>query len=147
MISSGLLIRAWARPIRRVMPLEYSRTAGAWPRQPDHVDQVGGPLPADRPGHVEQPAVEVQRLLGVEEAVEVRLLGQVADPLVLGDFGGLAAEDQGSPLVGNSSPRRSLIVVVLPEPFGPSRPKISPWRTSRSRALRARTFCRPQKSR
>ena len=44
---------------------------------------------------IEQPAVKIERLLGVEEAVEVRFLGQVADPLVLGHVGGVAAEDQG----------------------------------------------------
>ena len=82
--------------MRRVMPLLYSfncrRLAHS---QPDHLDQVGDPLPADRPRHVEQPAVKIERLLGVEEAVEVRLLGQVADPFVFRDLGGVAAEDQG----------------------------------------------------
>ena len=41
---------------------------------------------------------------------------------------------------GNSNPSSSLIVVVLPEPLGPSRPKISPRRISRSRAFKARTL-------
>ena len=52
--------------------------------QADHVDQLLRPA-SRRTGRVdvEQPAVEVERLLGVEEAVEVRLLGQVADALVL----------------------------------------------------------------
>src|SRR5580658_4938747 len=39
------------------------------------------------------------------------------------------------------------MVVVLPEPLGPSSPKISPRFTWRSSDWRARTFCRPQKSR
>ena len=95
-ISSGSLIRAWARPMRRVMPLEYSFSCRRLARvKPDHVDQIGHPLPAHRRGHVEQPAVEIERLLGVQEAVKVRFLGQVADPLVLGHVGGVAAEDQG----------------------------------------------------
>ena len=36
------------------------------------------------------------------------------------------------PLVALSSPQMIESVVVLPAPFGPSRPKISPSRTSRS---------------
>src|SRR3954468_23928735 len=39
------------------------------------------------------------------------------------------------------------MVVVLPDPLGPRRPKISPLRICRSRALRATFFRRPQKSR
>ena len=51
------------------------------------------------------------------------------------------------PLVGNKSPRSSLMVVDLPEPLGPNNPKTSPRFTSRSSALSAFTFWRPQKSR
>src|SRR3954465_4055291 len=47
------------------------------------------------------------------------------------------------PLVGRTNPRRSLMVVVLPAPFGPRSPKISPRRTSIERSMTARTF-RPQ---
>src|SRR6185369_13305495 len=50
------------------------------------------------------------------------------------------------PFVGFSKPRRSLTVVDLPEPFGPSRPKTSPRRTSKSTLSTARAFGRPQKS-
>ena len=118
------------------------------PAQPDQVDQVGRPLPADRPRHVEQPPVEIQRLLGVEEAVEVRLLGQVADPLVLGHFGGLAAEDQGLAAGGEQEPQEELDRGRLARAVRARAVRKSrPWRTSRSRAFRARTFCRPQKSR
>src|SRR5262245_41017719 len=52
-----------------------------------------------------------------------------------------------SPLVGNRSPSSSLMVVVLPDPLGPSSPKISPLWILRSRALSAVFFLRPQKSR
>jgi len=51
-----------------------------------------------------------------------------------------------SPDVGKMSPSNSLSVVVLPDPFGPRRPKISPRRISRSSGLRATFFRRPQKS-
>ena len=57
---------------------------------------------------VEQPAVEVERLLGVEELVEVRLLGQVADPLVLGDVGGRLVEDQRLALGGEEQAEQQL---------------------------------------
>src|SRR5512133_701573 len=50
------------------------------------------------------------------------------------------------PFVGLSRPSRSLTVVDLPEPFGPSRPKTSPRRTSKSTLSTARAFGRPQKS-
>src|SRR5262245_33666297 len=50
------------------------------------------------------------------------------------------------PRLGYSRPRIILMVVLLPEPFGPSRPKISPERTSKSRSLTARTRDRRQKS-
>ena len=39
------------------------------------------------------------------------------------------------------------MVVVLPDPLGPSRPKISPLVICKSRALSAVFFLRPQKSR
>src|SRR5262249_59618837 len=44
---------------------------------------------------VEEGAVEIERLLGVEESVEVRLFREVADPLVLLDVQGRLVEDQG----------------------------------------------------
>src|SRR5579872_889916 len=50
------------------------------------------------------------------------------------------------PLVGFSRPRRSFTVVDLPEPFGPSRPKTSPRRTSKSTLSTARALGRFQKS-
>ena len=62
--------------------------------QADHVDQPVDPLGPLGRRDLEQPAVEVERLLGVQELVEVRLLGQVADPLVLGDVGRRLVEDQ-----------------------------------------------------
>ena len=93
------------------------------PVQPDHLDQVGHPLAADRPRHVEQPAVEIERLLGVEEAVEVRFLGQVADPLVLGHFGGVAAEDQGLAAGGEQQAEDQLDGGGLARAVGPEQPE------------------------
>src|SRR5580704_11587193 len=50
------------------------------------------------------------------------------------------------PLVGFSRPSISLTVVDLPEPFGPSKPKTSPRRTSKSTLSTARALGRFQKS-
>src|SRR6266581_2157065 len=50
------------------------------------------------------------------------------------------------PFVGFSKPSSNLTVVDLPEPFGPSKPKTSPRRTSKSTLSTARALGRPQKS-
>src|SRR2546429_8332421 len=50
------------------------------------------------------------------------------------------------PFVGYSRPSSSLTVVDLPEPFGPSKPKTSPRRTSKSTLSTAFALGRPQKS-
>jgi len=67
-------------------------------------------LAAGLGGHVEQPAVEVERLLGVQELVQVRLFREVPDPLVLLDLRGRLANTKASPLVGNKRPSSSLMV-------------------------------------
>src|SRR6185295_13271517 len=50
------------------------------------------------------------------------------------------------PRVGFSKPSSILMVVDFPEPLGPSRPKTSPRRTSKSTLSTARALGRPQKS-
>src|SRR5271155_368989 len=50
------------------------------------------------------------------------------------------------PFVGFNRPSSSLTVVDLPEPFGPSKPKTSPRRTSKSTLSTARALGRFQKS-
>src|SRR2546430_14991793 len=50
------------------------------------------------------------------------------------------------PFVGYNRPSNILTVVDLPEPFGPSKPKTSPRRTSKSTLSTARALGRPQKS-
>src|SRR5205814_343517 len=50
------------------------------------------------------------------------------------------------PLVGKINPSSSLMVVLLPEPLGPSNPNTSPRWMVRFRSSRARTLSRPQKS-
>ena len=46
------------------------------------------------------------------------------------------------PEVGKMSPISILMVVVLPAPFGPTKPKISPSSTTRSRSFTACTRLR-----
>src|SRR4029077_18824283 len=50
------------------------------------------------------------------------------------------------PLVGYNKPSSGFTVVDLPEPFGPSNPKTSPRRTSKSTSSTARALGRFQKS-
>ena len=57
---------------------------------------------------LEEPAVEVERLLGVEEAVQVRLLGQVADAFVFLDLGRRLPEDEGVAVGGEEQAEQQL---------------------------------------
>src|SRR5215470_15687056 len=43
------------------------------------------------------------------------------------------------PAVTGKTPQMRLTVVLLPEPLGPMRPTISPWRTAKSSVSTART--------
>jgi hypothetical protein len=59
----------------------------------DHVEQLVDAARAGAWVEAEELAVVVERLAGVEEGVEVRLLGQEADVLLDGDVGRVLAED------------------------------------------------------
>ena len=59
---------------------------------------------------------------------------------------GALPKTEMTPELGCSRPRIILMVVDLPDPLGPSRPKTSPRRTSRSISLTAFTRSRIQKS-
>ena len=92
----GIVDQCLGQPKRRAMPLEYSRN---WrrrgPAQPDHFDQSRQPLLANRGGHIEQAAVEIERLFGIQKPVQIGFFRQIADALVLRDFGGVFAEHNG----------------------------------------------------
>ncbi len=47
-------------------------------------------------GHVEQTTVKVERLLGRQELVQVRFLGQIPNPLVLAGLAGILVKHQDS---------------------------------------------------
>ncbi len=57
---------------------------------------------------IEEPAVEVERLLGIQEAIEIRLFRQVADPLVLADVGRVFAENEGLTFGGKQQAKQQL---------------------------------------
>ncbi len=74
----------------------------------DHLDEGVGPLAAGRGGHVEQAAVKVERFLGVQEPVKIRLFRQVSDPLVFLDVGGGPSEDRDFPFGREEQPQQQL---------------------------------------
>src|SRR5262249_23928818 len=80
---------------------------------------VLGALVADVGVEVEEPAVEVERLLGVEEAVQVRLFREVADAFVLGDVRGGLAEEKALALSGEEQAEQQLDGGRLARTVGP----------------------------
>ena len=74
----------------------------------DHLDQLIDALLANVRRHVEQPAVEVERLDGVQEFVQVRLFGQIADSLVLPDVARVFAEHQRLAVGGKEQAQHQL---------------------------------------
>ncbi len=60
--------------------------------EPDHLDQLLDASLSHRTAQPEDPPVVVERLVGVEEAVHVRLLREVADPPLDRDVRGIATE-------------------------------------------------------
>ncbi len=80
----GLLINAWARPMRRAMPLLYSRSfaLAGLAVEADRVEQCRRRASSVHGGDLEQSAVEVKRLFAIKELVEIRLFGKEADALV-----------------------------------------------------------------
>ncbi len=93
------------------------------PIQPDHLNQLARSLTANRARHVKQPTVEIERLLGVKEAVEVGFLGQVSEPLVFGHVGGVAAEDQCLSAGGEQEPQQQLDGGCFSRPVGAQQPE------------------------
>ena len=76
--------------------------------QPDHADQLFHSLPPHFGGEVEEPAVKVERLLGIQKAIQVRLFGQIADAGILGHVGGWQVEDGHLPLGGEEQAEHEL---------------------------------------
>ena len=68
--------------------------------QADHLQEHLDALAALAAGDLEEPAVVVERLVGVQEAVEVGLLGQEADAVLDLDVAGRLAEDPDAALAG-----------------------------------------------
>jgi hypothetical protein len=75
---------------------------------PEAGDEVVDPLPAGRAVDVEEPGVEIEGLVRVQEAVEIGLLGQEPDARLGGDVGGGAAEDAGRARAGEEEAEEEL---------------------------------------
>ncbi len=92
-------------------------------------EHLADPRPELRPGQPVEPADELEQLASLHPAVEPWVLVEVAER---GD--GASARPgrpprpatDALPAVGRASPVRIRMVVVLPAPFGPSRPKTEP---------------------
>ena len=123
---------------RRIPPESFGRADVALGAQVEDVDHLLGALGGRRAAHPVVAAVVDERLADGQEAVEVRLLLGDADQAPRLHGSRRVAEDAISPPVSRIRLQTALISVVLPAPFGPSRPKKLPAGTSRSRASRAR---------
>ena len=90
---------------------------------------------------VEEGGCELQGLPRRYVLVEARILGQVADaPANLHALpDDVVAEHCAAAGSGPGQAEKQLMVVVLPAPLGPRKPKMECWRTCRSRDLRAAT--------
>ena len=143
------LTSASAMPRRWRMPREYlsTRSSARRPGPPGRAPRRSAARP---PGRDPVEARRVAQVLAAgHAAVEADGFGQVADlalDLAAGCAPDPARATRALPVVGSVSPRSIRMVVVLPAPFGPSSPKISPGRTSRSSwstAVRCRTLGQP----
>jgi len=89
---------------------------------------------------------KIERFVRVEISVEVGFLGQIANARLVATCRGERLKTSMCPWSGRAIQAAISTVVDLPEPFGPSRPKTSPRRTSKSTLSTARALGRPQKS-
>ncbi len=89
-------------------------------------EQLCDPLGAPAGLDARQTSVEVEDLARRQEGIEIRVLRQEPDLIAELGLGDVAPQDRSGPEVGRISPIRIFSVVVLPAPFGPTKPKISP---------------------
>ena len=102
------------------------------------VDRGGAPTGAAAPPTDAQARVQLEHLASPQPRLVAEQLRQVADAAH-----GRARSPSGAPStvppppVARASPSSSLTAVVLPAPFGPRKPKISPGSTRRVRSISA----------
>ena len=116
----------------------FGGVAEAGPRERRRDPRPQAPTP-DQAG---QSADQLEQLAALHPAVEPRVLVEVADAAAgrrAGRRGRRSRRPTPTPLLARARPVRIRIVVVLPAPFGPSRPKTEPRGTSRSSESSART--------
>ena len=83
--------------------------------------------------------MKLQKLRCSEPVIEAKIFGQKADLTPYFDVICLEPRTKASPPVGFTRPNNILIEVLLPAPFGPRKPKISPRRTVKDK-FRTATF-------
>ena len=132
--------------LRDPQPLAHPARVAADPAvgglgEADLLEGRGGAVAASRCGEPLQPAGEVDQLAAGHPAVVARILVEHADRGRGAEVARIDAACRRSRPAGRrpASPVMSRSVVVLPAPFGPSRPKTDPRGTSRSSRSRART--------
>src|SRR6185369_1144541 len=86
-------------------------------------DELVGPLPPGLGVEVEEPAEEVERLVGVEPPIEVGLLGEEPEARLGADVGGGAAEDRRLARGGEDESEEQLEGRGLPRAVGPDQPE------------------------
>ena len=64
----------------------FLELAAAGVIQVDEFDELVGPLSSFSGRNVKQTPVKVERLLGVQKPVQIRLFGEIADPFIFGDI-------------------------------------------------------------
>ena len=115
-----------------------AQPVAAAPGQADALEHGGDARAALGGRQAGQAAVEVEQRVAGQPVVEAEVLGQVADrgggPPARRRAGRRCAPRRRS---ARTSPVRILIVVVLPAPFGPRKPKTSPGWTASDRSCRA----------
>ena len=121
------------------MPPESMRRADVGLRaQVEDVHHLAGAAARVGAVHAVVAAVVEQRLLDVEEAVEVDVLLGQADDRRASSVSCVVAEDAHVAGVTRMRLQTALISVVLPAPLGPSSPKNAPSGTVRSKSSSAR---------
>ena len=123
-------------PLLHALRERADRVVGAV-GQPDQRERVvDGCRRARRRGIAGQLGVKAEHLAGMEPRLVAEQLGQVADPAPAPARSPSGApRTWPEPALGRTRPSSSLMVVVLPAPFGPSSPTSSPRPTVRLRSV------------
>ena len=104
----------------------FTQLAAASVLDSHQLNQALNPLLTNLRRHIEQSAVKVQRLFGIQEFVQVGLFRQIANAFVLGDIRRIFAKHQGLPAGGKQQPQQELDGGRFARPVGPQQAKNLP---------------------